>query len=55
MMRTILGMSLGGLLMALALWLAKPMLKKHLRPSIVYGLWLLVLLRLCVPLRFGDQ
>lgn len=50
MIRTILGMSLGASLMALALLLAKPLLKKYLRPSMVYGLWLLVLLRLCLPL-----
>ena len=50
MIRTILGMSLGASVMALALWLGRPLLKKHLRPSLCYGLWLLVLLRFCVPL-----
>ena len=44
MLRTILGMSLGAALMALVLRLARPLLKKCLRPSMVYGLWLLVLL-----------
>ena len=46
---TLLGLSLAGSLLAAVLFLLKPVLRGRVSRAAAYYLWLLVLLRLCLP------
>ena len=52
-LRTLLELSLAGSLLAAALTVLRPLLRGRVSRRASYYIWLLVLLRLCVPLGFN--
>jgi len=53
--KLILSLSLSGSILAIAIFAMKPLLKHRLSKRVQYGIWIVVILRLIIPLSFEDS